>query len=463
VATALDDPPIRARAESGGVRGLWRRFTRWLYRMMPTGLFARSLLIIIMPVVLLQAAVGFVFMERHWQTVTSRLSSAMVADIAAVIDMMEAFPQDDDFSAVTAVARDRLALNIAVLPHEPLPESGPRPFFSPLDRAISRELARQIGKPFWIDTVGRSTLVEIRILLDEHVLRVFARRSQAYVSNSLIFVTWMVATSVVLLTIAIVFLRNQIRPILRLAAAVDDFGKGRAVSNFPPRGAREVRQATRAFHRMRRRVERQIEQRTAMLAGVSHDLRTVLTRFRLQLAILEETDEVRELIRDVDDMNKMLDGYLAFARGDIGEETAMTDFAEMIEELAREGRVSGHTVETVVDGRLEGAVRPQAFKRAVRNLVTNACRHADNVKITLRHFNGLLTVTVDDDGPGIPYDQRDEVFKPFYRLDEARNLDDSGTGLGLPIARDIARSHGGDIELDRSPMGGLQAIMTIPT
>ena len=191
-----------------------------------------------------------------------------------------------NYAEITRIATQRLGLNIAVLPPEPLPPAGPKPFFSLLDRTLSREITKQIGKPFWIDTVGRSNLVEIRIQLDNHVLRVFARRSQTYASNSLIFISWMVGTSLVLLAIAIIFLRNQIRPILRLAAAVDDFGKGRPVPNFSPRGAREVRQATVAFHEMRGRVERQIEQRTAMLAGVSHDLRTILTRFRLQLALL---------------------------------------------------------------------------------------------------------------------------------------------------------------------------------
>ncbi len=429
---------------------------------MPAGLFARSLIIIIAPVVALQAAVGFVFMERHWQTVTAQLSRAMVADVAAVIDIIERYPQDPDFQTVTDIARDQLGLNIALLPDDGLPAAGPKPFFSPLDRLISREIGRQIGRPFWIDTVGRSSLVEIRIQLDTHILRVFARRSQTYASNSLIFVSWMAATSIVLLAIAIVFLRNQIRPILRLAAAVDNFGKGRAVPDFPVRGAREVRQATVAFHKMRRRVERQIDQRTSMLAGVSHDLRTVLTRFRLQLALIEDDTDVSELVRDVDNMNRMLEVYLDFARGDAGEDTVATDVAAMLQSVCDDAS-AGDRLTTTYAGDPVVKVRPQALRRLLDNLVGNGLRYAGTVTVAATNAAGYLKIVVDDDGPGIPFDERDAVFKPFYRLDHARNIEDSGTGLGLPIARDIARSHGGDIELMDSPEGGLRAVVTIPT
>ena len=212
-----------------------------------------------------------------------------------------------------------------------------------------------------------------------------------------------------------------------------------------------MRQATVAFHEMRERVERQIEQRTAMLAGVSHDLRTVLTRFRLQLALIEETADVEALKNDVDDMNRMLEGYLAFARGDSGEDAVPTDIAGLLRDIGQESRVTGHDTETSFTGDPSVRVRPQSFKRCIVNLVNNAGRHGDHVVVFGRHADGHLTVTVDDDGPGVPFEEQEAVFKPFYRLDNARNLDESGTGLGLPIARDIARSHGGDIALVRQP------------
>lgn len=445
-----------------GIRSAYGRFARGLGDLMPKGLYARSLIIIITPVVLLQAVVAFVFMERHFQVVTARLTAAVVADIASLIDVIETYPQDPDYKQVTRIARERMGLNVAVLPPAELPPAGPKPFFDQLDRTFSREITRQIGKPFWIDTVGRSNLVEIRIRLDEHILRVFARRSQTYASNSLIFISWMVGTSVVLLAIAVIFLRNQIRPILQLAAAVDEFGKGRPVPDFRPRGAREVRQATVAFHEMRTRVERQIEQRTAMLAGVSHDLRTILTRFRLQLALLDDSPDVDALRKDVDDMNRMLEGYLAFARGDAGEESAETDIDVMLREIGRELKVSGHELRIAFSGEPVVKVRPQGFKRCLVNLVKNACRHGDTVAVTGVHEGGHLTIIVDDDGPGVPVEEREAIFRPFYRLDAARNLDESGTGLGLSIARDVARSHGGDITLDTSPLGGLRVTVTIP-
>ena len=457
VATADSEaPPVqRARAAYG-------RFARRLGDLMPKGLFARSLIIIIAPVVLLQAIVAFVFMEAHFRTVTARLAAAVVSDVAAIVDIVHEYPQDQDSAKIVRIARERLGLNIALI-DPPLPAPGPKPFFAQLDRTLSLAITARIGKPFWIDTLGRSNLVEIRILLDDNrVLRVFAPRSQTYASNSLIFISWMIGTSLVLLAIAIVFLRNQIRPILRLAAAVDDFGKGRAVPDFTPRGAREVRQATLAFHDMKGRVERQIGERTAMLAGVSHDLRTVLTRFQLQLALIDDSTDVQALQRDVGDMNRMLEGYLAFARGDSGEVAVATPIDNLLAEIGNEMRISGHRPAISFTGDPMVTVRPQAFKRCLGNLIINACRHGDTVAVAGTHADGVLTIVVDDDGPGVPPEEYEAVFKPFYRLDAARNLDESGTGLGLSIARDIARSHGGDIVLGKSPLGGLRATVTVP-
>ncbi len=251
----------------------WDRFDRWVKSMLPKGLYARALLIIITPMVILQSVVAFTFMERHWNTVTRRLSAAVTQDIAAVIEIRKAFPQDRDNATLRRIAQERLGLVVDFLPVNEMPPLGPKPFFSLLDQALSNEIRKQIGRPFWIDTVGRSNLVEVRIQLDDAVMRVFARRNAAYASNSEIFLLWMVGTSLVLITVAILFLRNQIRPILRLADAVESFGKGRDVPNFRPRGAQEVRRAASAFIEMKARVERSIEQRTTMLAGVSHESR----------------------------------------------------------------------------------------------------------------------------------------------------------------------------------------------
>jgi two-component system, OmpR family, osmolarity sensor histidine kinase EnvZ len=456
-------PPVRRVHHAlGQVHDGWRRISRWLNSVMPKGLYARALLIIIAPMVILQSVLAFVFVERQWNAVTQRLSAGVVQDIAALIDVYKGYPQDVDRAQVKRIAQERLGLVVDFLPLGDLPPPGPKPFFSLLDSALSNQLRKQIGKPFWIDTVGKSALVEIRIQLDDAVMRVFARRSAAYASNAQIFLFWMVGTSGVLLFVAIIFLRNQIRPILRLADAAESFGKGREVPNFRPRGAREVRRAANAFIEMKTRVERSLEQRTAMLAGVSHDLRTVLTRFKLELALIGDSPEVEAMKKDIDEMARMLEAYLAFARGDLGEQSAPTDMATFLEELKLDAERNGHKASVVFHGPPIVTVRPAAFKRCLGNLVSNAARFAKSIAITGHRDHRWLTVTIDDDGPGIPPAMREEVFKPFLRLDDARNQDEGGTGLGLAIARDIARSHGGDIMLGDSPLGGLRATVRVP-
>lgn len=445
-------------------RRAWLSLLLWIKSRLPTGLYARSLLIIIVPMVLLQSVIAFNFMERHWQTVTQRLSTAVTRDIAAIIDIIETYPQQqEDYGEIIRIARERLALNIAVEPPGDLPPPRPKPFFSILDRILSEELSRQVRRPFWIDTVGNSDLVEIRIRLDDAILRVYARRSQAYASNTHIFLLWMVITSLVLLAIAILFLRGQIRPILKLAEAAESFGKGqRSPGDFQPRGAEEVRRAGLAFIQMRQRIERQIEQRTAMLSGVSHDLRTILTRFKLQLAFIDEGPETKSLRQDVEDMQSMLEGYLAFARGEAEEDIGSLDLRELFARIEEDAALLESGAETRIEGDPRVNVRPNAFSRLVGNLAANGFRYADNIRVAAVHGQRWLTITVDDDGPGIPQKAREDVFKPFFRLDEARNLNESGTGLGLAVARDIARSHGGDIVLEDSPMGGLRAVVRVP-
>ena len=460
--TTLDDGMQRLRSAANRLSAAWARFDRSFKSFMPKGLYARSLLIIIAPMVILQSVVAFVFMERHWNYVTQNLSAAVVRDIAALIEIHRAQPNDQNQALVRRIALDKLGMAVDFLPLGDMPPPGPKPFFSLLDQALSVELRRQIGRPFWTDTVGRSSLIEIRIQLDNAIMRVIARRSAAYASNSEIFLLWMVGTSLVLLTVAILFLRNQIRPILRLADAAESFGKGREAPNFRPRGAREVRRAAQAFLEMKQRIERAIEQRTAMLAGVSHDLRTVLTRFKLELALIGDSPEAELLKKDVDEMGRMLEAYLAFARGDAGELAAPTDMAAFLEELKLDSERNGHKTNTAFHGHPIVTVKPASFKRCLGNLVSNAARFANAIQITGHRDHRWLTVTVDDDGPGIPAAMREEVFKPFLRLDDARNQDQGGTGLGLAIARDIARSHGGEITLGDSPLGGLRAAVRVP-
>lgn len=431
---------------------------------LPKGLYARTILIIAMPLVLLQTVLLFVFMERHWNNITRRLSAATARDVAAIIEVYRQYPQDQDYQKLIDIARNQMTISFQVLPKSDLPKETQSPFYSILDHRLTKELRRRIDYPIWVDTVGQSKFVEIRIALEDKVLKFLAYRNHTYASNSHIFLLWMIGSSTVLLTVAIIFLRNQIRPILRLSEAAESFGKGRPPpEDFRPRGAREVRQASMAFIEMRDRIERHVEQRTTILAGVSHDLRTILTRMKLQLAFLEDDNEINALRSDVDEMQNMLEDYMAFAKGDSGEETTMADIGDILTEIHEHAKLTKDDVNIrLLPRHIPLPVRRNSFKRAINNLVTNALRYADRIDINASTGRKWLTITIDDNGPGIPKKQREEVFNAFKRLDDARNQNEGNTGLGLSIARDIIRSHGGEIRLEESALGGLRAKVQVP-
>ncbi len=465
VPATIDHTGGREPGFGGMMRRAYGRLSALTSRVLPKGLYARALMIIIAPIVLLQSVLVFVIMERHWEYVTRHLARATVQDIATLVSVYEDYRHPDGYRRLVDMAREQLGLVVKIVPGDKLPPRRPRPFFGRLDRTLSKQIRRKIDKPFWIDTVANSTHVDIRIQLRGAVMRVLARRSQTYASNTYVFMLWMVTTSLILLTVAVLFLRNQIRPILSLALAAERFGRGQtAPPDFSVRGAREVRQAALAFLEMRDRIERHVEQRTTMLAGVSHDLRTVLTRFRLQLAMLKSSPEVDELVNDVDEMQAMLEDYLAFARGGIGEEAKPADVRELLTEIR--GAFDKHPDKTVSleasDLPMVATIRRNAFKRAVMNLVTNAVKFGKRTVIGGAMSRRNLVITVDDNGPGVPIHARDAVFRPFYRLDTARNQNVKSTGLGLAIARDIIRAHGGEIHLGESRLGGLKATIRIP-
>ncbi|MGC4024966.1 MAG: ATP-binding protein [Mesorhizobium sp.] len=457
-------PSGGSRVTLAGLHESWKRFWRRMLFYLPKRLYARSLLIVVMPMILLQSVVAYVYMDRYWSAVTQRLSAATARELAVVVDLVQNAPPGSDYRDIIQIASNRLEFNVYVLPPEPLPAPSGAPFFDVLNDTLNDEIAQRVKLPFWIDTVGNSRTVEMRVAFPDKVMQVFAPRKQAAPSNTHIFLVWMVGTSLVLLVIAITFLRNQIRPIIALTEAAESFGKGRpAPREFRPRGAEEVRRAGLAFIQMRERIERQLEQRTAMLSGVSHDLRTILTRFRLQLALVGSKSDREALNQDIDAMQSMLEGYLQFARGEAEEEaTGVFDLEDYGERIDEEAELLGRSLKFSLKGVPRVNVRAKAFNRLLDNIVGNAFRYAKTVHVDMEHRPGMLVVMVDDNGPGIPADQREEVFKPFVRLEGGRNLDSSGTGLGLAIARDIARSHGGDIVLTDSPLGGLRAIIRVP-
>ncbi|MBI1198335.1 MAG: HAMP domain-containing protein [Phenylobacterium sp.] len=446
-----------------------RVLLRWLKRRLPGTLFGRSLLIIVLPVALMQIAVTYVFFDAHWQTVTARLSEGLAGDIAWAVESYKEDPTPQTFARLSQRAEESMSLSIALQPGRQLParrRDPPvlfEPFFAPIDRSLNRALTERLDDPFWFDTTRYPAYVDIRVAVQGGVMRILAPRERAFATQGHIFVLWMTVATVLLTAIAILFIRNQVRAIERLANAAEAFGRGADTPTFKPHGAKEVRRAASAFLDMRARIQRHIEQRTALLASVSHDLRTPLTRLKLTLALAEPSRRTAEMKRDLADMEHMIDEYLAFARGEGGEAAEPVRLRPLIEAVSEGARRLGAQVEVKVDPDLAATARPNALKRALSNLVMNAAAHGDRVEVAARRAAaGALEIVVDDNGPGIPAEQYEDAFKAFARLDESRNQNVKGVGLGLAIARDVARGHGGDILLDRSPLGGLRAVVRLP-
>lgn len=430
-------------------------------RFLPRGLLARSLLIIVVPLVLLQIVSGIVFYDRHWSNVSSHRSNSLAGDVAMLINLMQTLPGEQNADWITTLALTTLDIEVTILPSATIADVPPQPPRTNLERTLARSMEQIVRRPFIIDTQSTPKRFIIFVELPGRVLRISASDERLISSTTTIFILWMIGTSVVLFGVATVFMRNQVSPIRRLARAADNFGKGRDAPDFRPSGAAEVRQAAAAFLAMRDRIKRQIQQRTEMLAGVGHDLRTPLTRMRLQLAMLRETEGVADLTNDVAEMERMIDDYLDFARGEGAEPAQDTALAPLLEEIVRTAN-NGAKLRLNVDPKIHLPLRRNAFRRCVTNLVTNATRYGDKIEIQARRIGRAVEVTVDDNGPGIPADQRDEAFRPFVRLDDSRSPDTGGTGLGLAIAREIALGHGGQLTLDDSPAGGLRARIRLP-
>ena len=431
-------------------------------RFLPRSLLGRSLLIIVTPLIVVQLITTLIFYERHWDSVTRWLAASLVGEIDTIIVHMRDFPDPANRAWIFETARLRLGLDVeykrgALLPAGPPPSAANIP-----ERELIRMLRVRLRRPFSVDTVTYYKKVEIRVQLPRGVLRVMAPTKRVSSPTTTIFISWSIGSAIVLFIVATIFMRNQVRPIKRLANAAESFGKGRDVAGFKPTGAAEVRQASAAFIRMRQRIKRQITQRTEMLAGVSHDLRTPLTRMKLQLAMLKSGREVKGLRADIAEMEVMLEEYLAFARGEGTENPVDTDIAKLLREIVGKARRKGKTIALKSSGALTVPVRPNAFRRCLTNLLGNAVQHADKVAIAAGRNGNAIEIIIDDNGPGIPKTKRAKAFKAFSRLDPSRNPDSGGVGLGLTIARDIIRGHGGEVALEDSPKGGLRVRLRMP-
>ena len=433
-----------------------------LKRFLPRGLFGRSLIIIVAPIVLLLAIITYVFFERDLDTTTRRLARDVAADMAMLV-ALEDNNHSPDRERLRALAARQLNYRIRFLPGQNLPPHQGR-LTSNIEIALDDILEQRIGPDRDFSATRMGDDFEIKVDVHDGVLAVLVPRDRVTVSKPDIFILWMVGSASILTVIAIIFLRNQVRPIERLARAADSFGKGRAVPDFKPYGATEVRRAAQAFITMRERIERHITQRTEMLAGVSHDLKTPLTRLKLALAMLPDDADTSPMRADIAEMEHMLDEYLAFARGEGGEESDVTDLSELVRDTAQacaKARQREDVAVTAPD-HVMVSVKRAGLRRVLTNLVDNALKHGSRVAVHLTQDERLVEIAVEDNGPGIPEARREEAFRPFHRLDQGRNLQSGGSGLGLAIARDIARAHGGDIVLDKSAMGGLKATVRLP-
>ncbi len=442
----------------------------WAKYLLPRGLMGRSLLIFVTPLLLVQLVSAYVFFGTHWDLVTRRMSSSLAGDIGMVIELMRLHPTPAGRKQAFALAAQEMELTFTLHPSDILERTGMLPAASKLADTVmgyslqdnlTNALNERIGRPVFIDAESSVRDITIWVQLSDGVLEVRASRKRLYSFTTQIFVVWMVGTSILVLAIASAFTRNQVRAVKRLAVAADSFGKGRPVPDFKPEGASEVRQAGAAFALMRDRLKSQVDQRTEMLAGVSHDLRTPLTRMKLALAMMQG-EGIGDLTEDVTDMERMIEGYLAFARGEGTEASRPADLAALVEDAVVRARRDGGRIEVVCEGDLSMPLKAQAMSRCLANLIGNAVRYATNVKVTARRRGDSAEVIVDDDGPGIATDYRELVFKPFYRIEGSRNPKTGGVGLGLTIARDVARGHGGNIVLEDSPMKGLRVRLMLP-
>jgi two-component system osmolarity sensor histidine kinase EnvZ len=433
-------------------------------RLMPRTLLGRSIIIIVTPVMLLQAISAWVFYTSHWDTVTRRLAQSVAGDIAYVIRQLPHPIDPKQARQVFVIAKEMMDVRLTFKPGDILPNDPTITRQNLVDRSLSKALEDALQRPFLIDSRSQRNFIEIHVQLAEGVMQAQVRRRRLFSSTTYLFFLWMVGTSLALLAFATIFMRNQVRPIKRLAQAADDFGRGRDIRDFRPSGATEVELAGHAFNLMRDRIRRQISQRTEMLAGVSHDLRTPLTRMKLQLALMGNAPEIADLKKDIEEMERMVGGYLAFARGEGTERAVDADLIELVSDAVNDARREGAAIDLAAPAqKIMLPLRRDALRRALANVIGNARRYATRIEVSLRSRDHSVDVVVDDNGPGIPLARREDVFRPFFRLESSRNPETGGTGLGLAIARDIVRTHGGEITLHDSPLGGLRAVLRLPS
>ena len=430
-----------------------------LKKISPNGLYTRSLIIIIAPIVVLQAILTFVFLERHWQLVTKKLSSSVVSEIGMIIKMQ----RETDQEIISSYAKEFYDISINYYSNQEIPSDNniPRTI---VERTLVREIRERLDTKTWVQDFPEEKKVKVIIPVGSSIIEFLIPRRNVYATNSHIFLVWMVISSILILSIAILFLRQQIKPIEKLAKAAESFGMGKKIENFKPSGASEVRKAADAYIKMQERIEKFIEQRTLMLAGVSHDLRTPLTRIKLQLEMLSKNKENEELLKDVDEMQYMLETYLDFSQTVSSEENSLVNINKLIEEVIDTSREENKSIifKPIGKNEINHKCKYIALKRCIINIINNAKAYGDKIIIKLSESDTKININIEDNGPGISKKDYQKALKPFQRLDSSRNQNIAGSGLGLSISQDFIKTLDGDLNLSKSEIGGLKVEINLP-
>jgi len=430
----------------------------FIKKFLPKRLFYRSLLIVAVPIIGLQLIISIVFFDSLWIKTNKGLTRALVGEIDTIIDI---YNNENEYNKkkLTDLYNQNFNFSIRFLENTKLPDIKVERWFSPMDRTLRRELKPKINE-FWFNTTSYKEVIDLRIKFKDGVLQIFFPKERVQTSSIRIFALWITLPAFLLIAVAIIFLKNQTRPIINLARASEKFGRGEIVKDFIPSGALEIRQAGYEFDRMRKRIIRHLNQRSEMLSGISHDLRTPLTRMKLQLAFIKDEKISKKLSNDITEMEKMLNEYLKFSSSRSTEKTETFDLSELLETIVQKYEKKEITTDIPERVYLDG--RKNLIQRCLNNLIDNSIKYSEKTLISLKKSSSNITITVDDDGPGIPQNERENVFKPFYKIDKSRGDSKSSVGLGLSIASDIVRSHGGNILLETSPKDGLRVKIFLP-
>ena len=428
-------------------------------KILPKRLFYRSLLIVAGPIILLQIIITIVFFDSLWIKANKGMTRSLVSEIRTLYDVYSN-PDMGQKQTIINLYNKNFELNVSFKSDEVLPKNTTERWYSPMDRSLRRELKSVFPDSYWFDTTSYKNVVELKIKYQNGILKIFFPKNKIAPSSARIFALWITFPGFLLITIAIIFLKNQTRPIVNLAKAAEKFGKGEFVKEFKPTGAREIRQAAYEFDKMRKRISIHLNQRAEMLSGSSHDLRTPLTRLKLQLALLKQQDLAKKMSDDIEEMERMLNEYLEFSRNQKSENTEIIGINDLIKDVIK--KYENKEIKTIFDENIKINLRQNSIKRCLGNLIDNSLSYGKEVQILTKKTVNDLLICVDDDGPGIPISEYDKVMKPFYRIDKSRGQNKSGVGLGLSIANDIIRSHGGNIFLEKSHLSGLRVKISLP-